>query len=97
MIFINIYRPPTCPTTKFLEPLKKIQDVLQNLPPPMPIIMLTRDLNFPCTNWESERVYGGAADMRALADALFNLGTEFCLNQYITSPTRGKKTYWTLL
>ena len=56
MIFINIYRPPACPTTKFLEPLKKIQDVLQNVPPPMPFIMLTGDLNFPLINWESERV-----------------------------------------
>ena len=50
MIFINIYRPPACPITKFLEPLKKIQDVLQNFPSLMPIIMLTGDLNFPLIN-----------------------------------------------
>lgn len=90
MIFINIYRPSACPTTTFLEPLKKIQDVLQNFPPPMPIIMLTGNLNFPLINWESERVYGGAADMHTQADALFNLATDFCLTQYITTPTRGK-------
>ena len=89
VIFINMYRPPACPSNKFLEPLAKIRGILQSLPTPMPNIMLTGDLNFPLIKWDSESVYGGAEDMRVQATALLQLAGEFCLNQHINCPTRG--------
>ena len=89
LILINIYRPQACPAQKFIEPLNKIQAILHNLPPPMPNIMLTGDLNLPLMNWESESVYGGTAEMRLQATALLNFATDFCLSQHIDKPTRG--------
>lgn len=86
---INIYRPPACPSSKFLEPLSKIKETIENLPGLMPTILLTGDLNFPLIDWDTERVYGGADDMRVQAAALLRFAEEFCLTQLISSPTRG--------
>ena len=90
MIYINIYRPPACPTNKFLEPLTRIKNILENLPPPMPTIVLAGDLNFPLMNWDSERVYGGADDMRTQAEALVRFAQDLYLRQIINTPTRGE-------
>lgn len=63
MIYINMYRPPTCPTNKFTEPLAHVKTILENLPPSMPTIVLTGDLNFPLMNLNLERVYCGTDDI----------------------------------
>lgn len=89
IVYVNIYRPPACPTTKFNEPLTKINTILNSLHSPTPTIMLTGDLNFPNINWEAESVYGGAGDMRDQAEALLRLAEEHCLTQIINVPTRG--------
>ncbi len=88
-VYINIYRPPACPTNKFIDQLTKIREVISSLPPPMPTIMLTDDLYFPLIDWKLESVYGGAADMRTQAEAILHFAEEFCLNQVINTPTRG--------
>ena len=88
-IYINIYRPPACPTNKFNDQLSKIRKIIGSLPPPMPTIILSGDLNFPLINWDLENIYGGAADMRTQAQALLEFANDFCLNQVINTPTRG--------
>lgn len=88
-LYINIYRPPACPTNKFTDQLRKIREVINSLPPPMPTIIFTGDLNFPLIDWELESVYGGAGDMRTQAEAVLHFAEEFCLNQHINTPTRG--------
>lgn len=87
-ILINIYRPPACPTNKFLEPISQIKNILQNLQGPMPTILLTGDLNFPMINWVTESVYGGTEEVRVQAKALLHFAEELCLTQIISSPTR---------
>ncbi|KAG0702385.1 hypothetical protein GWK47_002865 [Chionoecetes opilio] len=88
-VYINIYRPPACPTNKFNDQLTKIREEINSLPPPMPTIMLTGDLNFPFIDWELESVYGGEGDMRTQAEAVLNFAEDFCLQQVINTPTRG--------
>lgn len=88
MVYINIYRPPDCPTIKFIEQFNKLQNIIHNLPAPMPTITLTGDLNFPLINWESESVYGGSNEMRRQAEALLHLAEDLCLLQCIDVPTR---------
>ena len=88
-VYINIYRPPACPANKFINQLTKISEILNSLPPPMPTIMLTGDLNFPLINWERESVYGGTRVMRVQAEALLHFAEEHYLNQLIKTPTRG--------
>lgn len=88
LVYVNIYRPPACPRNKFGDQLMKIRDVINNLPPPMPTIILTGDVNFPLINWDSETVYGGTADMRAQAEEFLELAKELCLIQRINTPTR---------
>lgn len=56
----------------------------------MPTLILTGDLNFPLTDWNLECVYGGAEDMRTQAKAVMHFAEEYCLNQIIDTPTRGK-------
>lgn len=55
--------------------------------------MLTGDSNFSLIYWDSETVYGGAANMRTQAETLLNLAVEFCLNQYITTRIRGNNIF----
>ncbi len=88
-ILINIYRPLVCPSSKFLEPVSQIKNILQNLPGPMPTILLTGDLNFPMINWDTESVYGGTEDVRVQATPLLRFAEELCLTQLTSSPTRG--------
>ena len=61
---------------------------LDGLPPPLPTVLLTGDLNFPLIDWQSESVCGGSADMRLSAAALLSLAGSFCLHQLIDTPTR---------
>lgn len=89
MVLITIYRPPACPTGKFVDQLTKVNELLNDLPSPIPTLVLTGDLNFPQMDWDSESVYGGAEDMRFQAEALLRLMRDFCLNQLINIPTRG--------
>ena len=42
-----VYRPPDTDISEFNPILKKIDKVLQNLPPPTPTIPVMGDLNFP--------------------------------------------------
>ena len=88
-IFINMYRPPACPTNKFVDILTKIESVLDVLPTPTPTIVLSGDLNFPTITWDAESVYGGAAHMRHQAEELLRLAEDHCLTQIINEPTQG--------
>ena len=64
----------------------RIKEILNNLPPPMPTITLTGDLNFPLIIWNTESVYGGTSDMRTPAEV--QLVGESCLIQSIDIPAR---------
>lgn len=88
-LYINVYRPPACPRKKFIDQLIKIKHVINSLPPPMPTIILTGDLNFPLIDWESETVYGGSAEMRIQAESVLSLAEDYCLHQVVNTPTRG--------
>lgn len=91
-VIVNIYRPPACPSNKFLERLSKIKDTLHNLPKPTPNILLVGDLNFPLIDWTTESVYGGANDMRLQAYASLRFAQDLYLTQLIHAPTRGNNT-----
>lgn len=47
IICINLFRPPACPLSNFMEPLRKINAMLDGLHSPTPTIVLTGNLNFP--------------------------------------------------
>ena len=89
MILIVIYRPPDCNQNNFIPIITMIRDNINELPTPLPTIVLTGDLNFPMIDWESEVVRGGLNDVQIQATALLDLTREYCMNQYIRIPTRG--------
>ena len=47
IVIINVYRPPDCPTEKFISPLNELSTKLLEIGNPMPNIIFTGDLNFP--------------------------------------------------
>lgn len=67
-----------------------IRNTINEITAPLPNIILTGDLNFPIINWDTESVHGGSTDVQLQAVALLELAGEYCMNQYIRAPTRGK-------
>ena len=90
LILITIYRPPGCPTELFTTPLRKIKDKIEELAAPLPNIIMTGDLNFPNMNWELENIQGGSTASQIQGQACLELINQFCLEQCISVPTRGK-------
>ena len=86
LILITIYRPPAC--TNFKSTVDLLRNTLENIPSPLPTILITGDFNLPTMNWASDTIYGGSSSDRSQAELLFNLAEDYCLNQIIETPTR---------
>lgn len=50
-ILVNCYRPPQCAVDNFTSAIRSISELLQNLPPPTPDILVCGDFNFPFIQW----------------------------------------------
>ena len=84
IVIINVYRPPDCPTEKFICPLNELRTKL------MPNIIFTGDLNFPImetADWQMETADGGTHENQVQANAFLQFAHEQCLQQYIEEPT----------
>lgn len=90
LVFIVIYRPPECTQNYFIPILALIKDKINEMSASLPNIILTGDFNFPIIDWETEVVQGGSTDAQLQAAALLDLAENYCMNQYIRVPTRGK-------
>ena len=87
-IIINVYRPPDCPTEKFISPLNELRTRLLEIGNPMPNIIFTGDLNFPTIDWQMETADGGTHENQVQANVFLQFAQEQCLQQYIEEPTR---------
>lgn len=47
MIIVNCYRPPQCSTVNFTTALNMVKEAIDDLPSPMPDIVMCGDYNFP--------------------------------------------------
>ena len=86
LILVTIYRPPAC--TDFKPTVDHLRITLENLPPPLPTILITGDFNLPIIHWSSDTIYGGSSSDRSQAELLLTLAEDFCLKQIIETPTR---------
>ena len=88
IVIINVYRPPYCPTEKFIDPLSELRAKLIEIGNTMPDILFTGDLNFPIIDWQMETADGGTHENQLQANAFLQFAQEQCLQQYIEEPTR---------
>ena len=80
IVFINVYRPPDCPTEKFSSPLNELRTKLLELGNPMPNIIFIGDLNFPTIDWQMETADGETHENQVQANAFFQFAQEQCSN-----------------
>lgn len=92
MVIINCYRPPQCGLQEFRSAVENINKVIDNLPPPMPEIILCGDFNFPLISWPSGSVSGGTLEHQVQAKLLLETTEKNFLTQQITQPTRQHNT-----
>ena len=93
LLFGTVYRPPDCPTHKFVDSLKILTEKINEFGSPTPNIVITGDFNFPIINWAEEKIEaGGSLVQQEQAAALLNLVNKLCLEQSIIDPTREANT-----
>ena len=77
---VNIYRPPDCPTSLFVEGLNKIIDWISNLEAKLdksPTIVISGDFNFPdMKTWTLEDIHKAASNVTARSVTNAQVGTE---------------------
>ena len=88
IVIITVYRPPGCLSEEFLPTLATIRRKLEDLPAPLPTILMMGDFNFPTINWSKETISAGRLRDRNQAEELLSLAEDFFLNQFINQPTR---------
>lgn len=88
LVILNCYRPPQCTLEKFDEVINKVNKLLENLPTPMPNIMLCGDFNLPTIQWPEGRLSGGTLAHREQARRLMATADQAFLTQLVTRPTR---------
>ena len=69
IVIINMYRPPDCPTEKFISPMNELRTKLIEIGNPMPNIIFTGDLNVPIIDWQMETADGGTHENQVRANA----------------------------
>ncbi|KAK4302447.1 hypothetical protein Pmani_025469 [Petrolisthes manimaculis] len=90
LVLVNIYRPPACPTPDFNNTINILESQLNNMSAPLPRIVITGVFNLPHVDWQRRIIPGGSREDHTQAELLFTLADSWCLNHYITTPTRGK-------
>ena len=99
LVNIVTYRPPHTKMLDFKPLMNKVEEVLNGLEKPDPMIIWSGDFNFPFVQWK-ECLSGGStwdfntrinasADEREQFRCLMNLCCNFNLIQIIDKPTRG--------
>ena len=88
LVFINIYRPPTCGELLFKCAIEDIGRAIDQLEAPMPIIIMCGDFIMPFVNWGSQKTSGGTREMQRQAENLFDFMSNYCLLQVVSYPTR---------
>ena len=89
LVFVTVYRSPTCSNHSFNIALGQISQTLEKLNRPQPSIFVTGDFNFPMVNWSTEGVAEGTRDSRTQAEKFINFMSDNMLIQYVEEPTRG--------
>ena len=90
IVIIDVYRPPDCPTEKFISPLNELKTKQIKIGNPMPTIIFTGDLNFPIIDWQMETADGGNTWKSGSNKYLLQFAQEQCLQQYIEETARKK-------
>ena len=88
VVFINIYRPPSCEEFSFLEALTKLSSGINSCGSPMPTILMCGDFNMPFVDWTRGKICGGTKCMQKQAELLLEFMGNYCLQQQISEATR---------
>lgn len=95
MVIVGLYRPPDCTSSLFNPVLKKLEEVLDSLPSPVPEIHMMGDFNFPFVKWKIEEGInigtihsGGLTDEQIQFKNLAAFAEKYLLCQLIDEPTR---------
>ena len=83
-----MYRPPDCPTEKFVIPLNELRTKLIEIGNPIANIIFTGDLNFPIIDWQMETADCGTDENQVQKNAFLQFAQVQCLQEYIEEPTR---------
>ena len=77
---VNIYRPPDCPTSLFLEGMVKIEECISNLEDKLvkiPTIVIAGDFNFPSMNsWSLDNISRASANFNARSENNAQVGAD---------------------
>ena len=87
-ICICVYRPPTCPVSKFTEVMEQLHQDIEGMGTPAPNIIMCGDFNLPIISWELDEIAGGAGYMREQATRLLEFAMTHSLEQCVRGPTR---------
>ena len=88
MVFITVYRPPTCPSAAFTSVLDEIATKIEEIGPPMPTVIMNGDFNLPRMNWEDETVgNGGSLIKQQHSLRLLEMTNNFTCDQCVNFPT----------
>ena len=90
IVFITMYRPPSCETDKFKSILQIISNEIEKLGTPSPTVIICGDCNFPIIDWNKMVPFGGSSAARVQAEAFLEFNDEHFLQQYVQEPTRVK-------
>ena len=90
IVFITMYRPPSCETDKFKSILQIISNEIEKLGTPSPTVIICGDCNFPIIDWNKMVPFGGSSAARVQAEAFLEFNNEHFLQQYVQEPTRVK-------
>ena len=83
-----MYRPPDCPTEKFISSLNELRKKRLEIGNPMKNIIFTGDLNFPTIDLKMETADGGTHENQVQTNTFLQFAQEQCLQQYIDEPKR---------
>ncbi|KAK3884903.1 hypothetical protein Pcinc_010877 [Petrolisthes cinctipes] len=93
LLIFNCYRPPSCTLVNFTKAYREMHKLIEDLPTPMPDIIICGDFNFPFIHWpEGSIITGATREEQDQASLTFELSDKFFLTQLITKPTRKNNT-----
>ena len=86
----NIYRPPNATAESFMALLQFLRKNIEAINDVSYQLNVIGEFNLPCIEWETLAVCPGSTSVTAaLASALLGFMSDYLLNQYVSSPTRG--------
>ena len=88
LLLINCYRPPNCSLQNFKGAMDCMVQIIEDLPQPMPDIVLCGDFNLPNIRWPEGTVSGGTLEEQTQARILLEITGKAFLTQQLMKPTR---------